>query len=336
MNIAIVGATGNVGRKMLEVLEQKKLPIDELYLVASSKSAGKKINFNGKHYEVYNLETFDFSKAQISFFAAGSKISEEYALKAAKDSTVIDNSSFFRMDPDVPLIVPQVNSEDAKILKKNIIANPNCSTTQLVIALKPLHDLFNIERVVISTYQSVSGAGKASMDELIEQTKQFLNNEEIKSINFTKQIAFNAIPHIDVFSDDGYTKEELKMVNETKKILDNKIKVTATCVRIPVLVSHAESVNIQFEKSFTLEKVRSALENAEGCEVIDQRENGGYITPLEAEGKNETYISRIREDKTNKNSLNLWIVSDNLLRGAALNAVEIAETLIKNNNYGKQ
>ena len=336
MNIAIVGATGNVGRKMLEVLEQKKLPIDELYLVASSKSAGKKINFNGKNYEVYNLETFDFSKAQISFFAAGSEISEEYALKAAKDSTVIDNSSFFRMDPDVPLIVPQVNSEDAKNLKKNIIANPNCSTTQLVIALKPLHDLFNIERVVISTYQSVSGAGKASMDELIEQTKQFLNNEEIKSINFTKQIAFNAIPHIDVFSDDGYTKEELKMVNETKKILDNKIKVTATCVRIPVLVSHAESVNIQFEKSFTLEKVRSALENAEGCEVIDQRENGGYITPFEAEGKNETYISRIREDKTNKNSLNLWIVSDNLLRGAALNAVEIAETLIKNNNYGKQ
>ena len=336
MNIAIVGATGNVGRKMLEVLEQKKLPIDELYLVASSRSAGKKLSFNGKDYEVYNLETFDFSKAQITFFAAGSKISEEYALKAAKYSTVIDNSSFFRMDPDVSLVVPQVNPEDAKNLKKNIIANPNCSTAQLVIVLKPLHDLFNIERVVISTYQSVSGAGKAPMDELIEQTKQFLNNEEIKSINFTKQIAFNAIPHIDVFSDDGYTKEELKMVNETKKILDNKIKVTATCVRIPVLVSHAESVNIQFEKSFTLEKVRSALENAEGCEVIDQRENGGYITPFEAEGKNETYISRIREDKTNKNSLNLWIVSDNLLRGAALNAVEIAETLIKNNNYGKQ
>jgi len=335
MNIAIVGATGNVGRKMLEVLEQKKLPIDELYLVASSRSAGKKLSFNSKDYEVYNLETFDFSKAQITFFAAGSKMSEEYALKAAKYSTVIDNSSFFRMDPDVPLIVPQVNPENAKNLKKNIIANPNCSTAQLVIVLKPLHDLFNIERVVISTYQSVSGAGKAPMDELINQTKLFLNNEEIKSTNFTKQIAFNAIPHIDVFSDDGYTKEELKMVNETKKILDNKIKLTATCVRIPVLVSHAESVNIQFEKSFTLEKVRSALENAEGCEVIDQRENGGYITPLEAEGKNETYISRIREDKTNKNSLDLWIVSDNLLRGAALNAVEIAEILIKNNNYGK-
>jgi len=336
MNIAIVGATGNVGRKILEVLEYKKLPIDELYLVASSRSAGKKLSFNGKDYEVYNLETFDFSKAQITFFAAGSKISEEYALKAAKYSTVIDNSSFFRMDPNVPLIVPQANPEDAKNLKKNIIANPNCSTAQLVIVLKPLHDLFNIERVVISTYQSVSGAGKAPMDELIEQTKQFLNNEEIKSINFTKQIAFNAIPHIDVFSDDGYTKEELKMVNETKKILDNKIKVTATCVRIPVLVSHAESVNIQFEKSFTLEKVQSALKNAEGCKVIDQRKNGGYITPLEAEGKNETYISRIREDKTNKNSLDLWIVSDNLLRGAALNAVEIAEILIKNNNYGKQ
>ncbi len=239
------------------------------------------------------------------------------------------------MDPDVPLIVPQVNPENAKNLKKNIIANPNCSTAQLVIVLKPLHDLFNIERVVISTYQSVSGAGKAPMDELIKQTKLFLNNEEIKSINFTKQIAFNAIPHIDSFLADGYTKEEQKMHDEVKKILDNKIKLTATCVRIPVLVSHAESVNIQFEKSFTLEKVRSALENAEGCEVIDQRENGGYITPLEAEGKNETYISRIREDKTNKNSLDLWIVSDNLLRGAALNAVEIAEILIKNNNYGK-
>ena len=332
MNIAIVGATGNVGRKMLEVLEQKKFSIDELYLVASSKSAGKKINFNGKHYEVYNLETFDFSKAQISFFAAGSEISEEYALKAAKDSTVIDNSSFFRMHPDVPLIVPQVNSEDAKILKKNIIANPNCSTTQLVIALKPLHDLFNIERVVISTYQSVSGAGKASMDELIEQTKQFLNNEEIKSINFTKQIAFNAIPHIDVFSDDGYTKEELKMVNETKKILDKKIELTATCVRIPVLVSHGEAVNIEFAKPFSLEKIYSIIDSAEGCEVYDKREDGGYVTPLEAEGKNETYISRIREDKTKKNTINMWIVSDNLLRGAALNAVEIAELLIRKNN----
>ena len=335
MNIAIVGATGNVGRKTLEVLAQKKLPIDELYLVASPRSAGKKISFNNKDYEVYNLEKFDFSKTQITFFAAGGKISEKYAVKAAKHSVVIDNSSFFRMDPDVPLIVPQVNPEAIKNMKKNIIANPNCSVAQLVIPLKPLHDLFNIERIVVSTYQSVSGGGKAPMDELIEQTKLFLDNKKIKSKNFTKQIAFNVIPHIDVFADDGYTKEELKMTNETKKILDEKIELTATCVRIPVLVSHAESVNIQFEKPYTLEKVRLALENMDGCEVIDQRENGGYITPLEAEGKNETYISRIREDKTNKNSLNLWIVSDNLLRGAALNAVEIAETLIKNKNYGK-
>ena len=331
MNIAIVGATGNVGRKILEVLENKKLHIAQLFLVASPRSAGQKINFNGKKYEVFNLATFDFSKAQITFFAAGGKISEQYALKAAKYSTVIDNSSFFRMDPDVPLIVPQVNPEAIKNMKKNIIANPNCSTAQLVIVLKPLHDLFNIERVVISTYQSVSGGGKAPMDELIEQTKLYLENKEIKSRNFTKQIAFNAIPQIDVFADDGYTKEELKMTNETKKILDEKIELTATCVRIPVLISHAESVNIQFEKPFSLEKVRDALDKAEGCELYDSREDGGYSTPIEAEGKNETYISRIRNDKTNKNSLNLWIVSDNLLRGAALNAVEIAEILIKNN-----
>jgi len=332
MNIAIVGATGNVGRKILEVLESKKLPIAQLFLVASPRSAGQKVSFNDKEYEVFNLETFDFSKAQITFFTAGGKISEQYAAKAAKHSIVIDNSSFFRMDPDVPLIVPQVNSEAIKDMKKNIIANPNCSTAQLVIVLKPLHDLFEIERVVISTYQSVSGGGKAPMDELIEQTKLFLDNKKIKSKNFTKQIAFNVIPHIDVFADDGYTKEELKMISETKKILDEKIELTATCVRIPVLVSHAESVNIQFKKSFSLEKVREALNKADGCEVYDSREDGGYSTPFEAEGKNETYISRIREDKTNKNSLNLWIVSDNLLRGAALNSVEIAELLIKKNN----
>ena len=336
MNIAIVGATGNVGRKILEVLERKKLSINELFLVASPRSAGQKLNFNGKEHEVSNLETFDFSKVQITFFAAGGKISEQYAAKAAKHSTVIDSSSFYRMDPDVPLIVPQVNLEAIKNMKKNIIANPNCSTAQLVIALKPLHDLFNIERIVVSTYQSVSGGGKNPMDELIEQTKLSLENKEIKSRNFTKQIAFNAIPHIDVFAEDGYTKEELKMSNETKKILDEKIKLTATCVRIPVMVSHAESVNIQFEKSFSLEKVREALSKAKGCEVYDSREDGGYSTPIEAEGRNETYISRIREDKTNKNSLNLWIVSDNLLRGAALNAVEIAETLIKINLNGKQ
>ena len=332
MNIAIVGATGNVGRKMLEVLEQKKISIDQLFLVASPRSAGQKVNFNGKEHEIFNLETYDFSKAEITFFAAGGKISEKYAEKAAKHTTVIDNSSFFRMDQDVPLIVPQVNPEAINVLKKNIIANPNCSTAQLVIALKPLHDEFNIKRVVISTYQSVSGGGKEPMDELIEQTKLSLDKKKINSKNFTKQIAFNAIPHIDVFADDGYTKEELKMVNETKKILDDRIELTATCVRIPVLVSHAESVNIEFEKSFSLEKIRSLLNSAEGCEVYDQREDGGYITPLEAEGKNETYISRIREDKTKKNTINIWIVSDNLLRGAALNAVEIAELLIKKIN----
>jgi aspartate-semialdehyde dehydrogenase len=335
MNIAIVGATGNVGRKILEVLEKKNFSLDNLYLVASSKSAGSKIKFKDKELEVFDLEKFDFSKAKITFFAAGGKISENYATKAAQHSIVIDNSSFYRMDPDVPLIVPQVNSEDLKKIKKNIIANPNCSTAQLVIALKPLHDAFKIKRVVTSTYQSVSGGGKAPMDELIEQTKLFLDNREIKSKNFTKQIAFNAIPHIDVFADDGYTKEELKMTNETKKILDPKIELTATCVRLPVLVSHSESVNIEFEKPFTVDKVRQLLDKADGCKVVDERKDGGYSTPIEAAGKNDTFISRIREDKTINNGLNLWIVSDNLLRGAALNAVEIAETLIKNNFYGK-
>ena len=234
------------------------------------------------------------------------------------------------MDPDVPLIVPQVNSKDLKNIKKNIIANPNCSTAQLVIILKPLHDLFNIKRVVISTYQSTSGAGKAPMDELVEQTKLSLENKKIISKNFTKQIAFNAIPHIDTFIEGGYTKEETKMINETKKIISNKIELTATCVRIPVMVSHAESINIEFEKQFSIEKVREVLENADGCKVIDERKDGGYITPVEAEGKNETFISRIRKDNSNKNTLNLWCVSDNLLRGAALNAVEIAEAYIKN------
>jgi aspartate-semialdehyde dehydrogenase len=319
MNIAIVGATGNVGRKTLEVFDKKNFKFDDLYLVASEKSVGKKISFRGKEYIIENLETYDFSKADITFFAAGGKIAEKYAEKAAKHTIVIDNSSFFRMDPDVPLIVPQVNAAEIKNMKKNIIANPNCSTAQLVIVLKPLHNLFKIKRVIVST----------PMDELIDQTKQYLDGKKIESKNFTKQIAFNVIPHIDVFADDGYTKEELKMTNETKKILDDSIELTATCVRIPVLVSHSESVNIEFEKPYTLEKVRDILSKADGCEVIDKRENGGYSTPFEAAGSDETYISRIREDKTKKNSLNLWIVSDNLLRGAALNSVEIAETIIK-------
>ena len=330
MDVAIVGATGNVGRKIIEVLEKKNFPIDNLYFVASSKSAGSKLKFKDKEIEVENLETFDFSKAKITFFSAGGKISEKYVPLAAKHCVVIDNSSHFRMDQDVPLIVPQVNSHDLKDIKKNIVANPNCSTAQLVIVLKPLHDLFKIKRVVISTYQSTSGAGKAPMDELVEQTKLSLENKKITSRNFTKQIAFNAIPHIDMFVNDGYTKEEIKMVDETKKILDKSIELTATCVRIPVMVSHAESLNIEFEKPFTLEKIHEALNNAEGCKVLDERKNGGYITPVEAEGKNETFISRIRKDNSNKNTINLWCVSDNLLRGAALNSVEIAEAYLKN------
>ena len=329
MNIAIVGATGNVGRKIIEVLHNKKISIDNLYFVASSNSAGTTLKFGDKEIKVENLENFDFSKVNISFFSAGKTISEKYVPLAAKHSVVIDNSSFFRMDPDVPLIVPQVNKDHLKNVKKNIIANPNCSTAQLVIVLKSLNDAFKIKRIVISTYQSTSGAGKKPMDELINQTKSILNKKNFEVKNFTKQIAFNAIPHIDSFSDDGYTKEELKMIRETNKILDTKIDITATCVRIPVLVSHAESVNIEFENDFTIKKVKELLTTSEGCKVVDENSDGGYITPIDAEGKNETFISRIRKDNSKKNSLNMWIVSDNLLRGAALNAVEIAEAYIK-------
>ena len=329
MNIAIVGATGNVGRKIIEVLYKKKISVDNLFFVASSNSAGSVLKFGDKEIKVENLENFDFSKVNISFFSAGKTISEKYVPLAAKHSVVIDNSSFFRMDPDVPLIVPQVNKDHLKDMKKNIIANPNCSTAQLVIVLKSLNDAFKIKRVVISTYQSTSGAGKKSMDELIDQTKLVLDKKNFEVKNFTKQIAFNAIPHIDSFSDDGYTKEELKMINETNKILGAKIDITATCVRIPVLVSHAESVNIEFENDFTLKKIKELLTTADGCKVVDENSDGGYITPVDAEGKNETFISRIRKDNSKKNALNMWIVSDNLLRGAALNAVEIAEAYIK-------
>ena len=329
MNIAIVGATGNVGRKIIEVLYKKKISVDNLFFVASSNSAGSVLKFGDKEIKIENLENFDFSKVNISFFSAGKTISEKYVPLAAKHSVVIDNSSFFRMDPDVPLIVPQVNKDHLKDMKKNIIANPNCSTAQLVIVLKSLNDAFKIKRVVISTYQSTSGAGKKSMDELIDQTKLVLDKKNFEVKNFTKQIAFNAIPHIDSFSDDGYTKEELKMINETNKILGAKIDITATCVRIPVFVSHAESVNIEFENDFTLKKIKELLTTAEGCKVVDENSDGGYITPVDAEGKNETFISRIRKDNSKKNALNMWIVSDNLLRGAALNAVEIAEAYIK-------
>ena len=329
MNIAIVGATGNVGRKILEVLEKKNFKVDNLYLLASSKSLGSSLNFKGKDIKIELLDDFDFSKVDLTFFSAGGKISEKFAPKAAKNSIVVDNSSFFRMDPEVPLIVPQVNPNDMKNIPKNIIANPNCSTAQLVIVLKPLHDSYKIKRVVVSTYQSTSGAGKAPMDEMVEQTMAIINSKKVSSANFTKQIAFNAIPHIDAFAEDGYTKEELKMTRETKKILDDKIELTATCVRIPVKVSHAESVNIEFEKPFTVKKISETLNNSPGCKVFDKRENAGYITPVDAEGKNETFVSRIREDNSKNNSLNLWIVSDNLLRGAALNAVEIAETYFR-------
>ena len=331
MNITIVGATGNVGRKIIEILEKKNFPIDALYLVASSKSAGSKLRFKEKEIEVENLETFDFSKGEITFFSAGGKISEKYAAKAAKHSTVIDNSSYFRMDPDVPLIVPEVNPNDLKNHnKKNIVANANCSVIPLVVALKPLHDLYNIKRIVASTYQSVSGAGKAPMDELLSQTKDFFDTKELRSNYFTKQIAFNAIPHIDSFLDSGYTKEEQKMHDEVKKILDSKIKVTSTSVRIPVLVSHAVSVNVEFNKKYKLNEIKNVLNTSPGCKVIDEHKDGGYITPAEAENKFDTFISRVREDNSQSNTINLWIVSDNLLKGAALNAVEIAEILIKN------
>ena len=329
MNICIIGATGNVGRKILDVLEKKNFSFDQLYLVASKKSAGKKILFKKKEYIISNLEEFDFSKCDITFFSAGGKIAEKYAEKAAEHSVVIDNSSFYRMDPEVPLIVPQVNSAELKNIKKNIIANANCSTIQMVLALKPLHEEFKIKRIVVSTYQSVSGAGKGPMDELIDQTKLALDGKKINSKNFTKQIAFNAIPHIDAFSEGGYTKEEMKMINETKKILDKNINVTATCVRVPVMISHAESVNVEFEKEFKLDKVINLLNSAEGCKVINEPIDGGYATQLEAEGKEETFVSRVRNDNTNDKAVNLWIVSDNLLRGAALNAVEIAEAYIK-------
>ena len=328
MNFAIIGASGNVGRKTIEILEKSKIPFKELYLVASEKSAGKKIKFRGEEIAIENLKSYDFSKAQITFFAAGSKIAKEWAPKAAKKTIVIDNSSYFRMQLDVPLVVPEVN---AVALNKhnNIISNPNCSTMQMVLALKPLHDEYKINRVVVSTYQAVSGAGKAPMDELFEQTKDYLENKKIKSKNFTKQIAFNLIPHIDTFDKDGYTKEELKMTNETKKILDNDIDVTATCVRVPVKTGHSESINIEFDNLYDFENVIKILSNAPGCKVIDERKDGGYITPIEAEGDYTTYISRIRKDNSNVKAINIWVVSDNLLKGAALNTVQIAEHLVK-------
>ena len=332
MNIVIVGATGNVGRKIIEVLENKNFPISELFLIASSKSEGKKINFKDEELTVIDLEKFDFSKVKIAFFAAGSAIAEKWAYKVAEKTIVIDNSKFFRKDPNIPLIVPEVNSKELiKVKNKNIIANANCSVIPLVVALKPLHDLYNIKRIIASTYQSVSGAGKAPTDELLSQTQDFFNNKKLESKYFTKQIAFNAIPHIDSFLENGYTKEEQKTSDEVKKILDKKIKITSTCVRIPVLVSHSISANVEFDKKCNLEEIKNVLSTSPGCKVVDEKKDGGYITPVEAENKYETFISRIRQDDSQPNSINLWIVSDNLLKGAALNAVEIAESLIEKN-----
>jgi len=336
MNIAIVGATGNVGRKLIEVLEKKNFSVTEAFLVASSKSSGKKINFLGKEHTVEDLEKFDFSKVKIAFFAAGSAVAEKWAPIAANKTIVIDNSKFFRKDSDIPLIVPEVNSKElSKFKNKNIIANANCSVIPIVVALKPLHDLYNVKRIVASTYQSVSGVGKAGMDELLSQTKEILENKNVQSKNFTKQIAFNAIPHIDSFLENGSTKEEQKNHDEIKKILDKKINVTSTCVRIPVLVSHSISINIEFHKKPKIEEIKKVLSSSPGCIVVDEHKDGGYITPVEAENKFETFISRIRQDSSQENTINMWIVSDNLLKGAALNAVEIAETLIENNFYGK-
>ena len=328
MNLAIIGATGNVGRKTIEILEKSTLSFDNLFLVASKKSAGQNILFKKKIIQVEDFEFYDFARAEITFFAAGSLIAEEWAEKASKKTIVIDNSSYFRMNENVPLVIPEVNPEALRG-HKNIIANPNCSTMQMLLVLKPLHDKYKIKRVVVSTYQAVSGAGKNSTDELFSQTKEYLKGKKITSKNFTKQIAFNLIPHIDDFGQDGYTKEELKMVNETKKILDRNIFVTATCVRVPVKTSHSESINIEFENSYDFENIKNLLNNAPGCKIIDSHQDGGYITPIEAEGNHTTYISRIRKDNSNAKAINIWVVSDNLLKGAALNTVQIAETLMK-------
>jgi aspartate-semialdehyde dehydrogenase len=328
--VAVVGATGNVGREMLDILAERAFPADEVVALASRKSQGTECSFGDKTLKVKALDHYDFSDVDICLMSAGGAVSKEWSPKiAAAGAVVIDNSSAWRMDPDVPLIVPEVNADAvAGFAKKNIIANPNCSTAQLVVALKPLHDAAKIKRVVVSTYQSVSGAGKEAMDELFSQTKAVFTLDEIENKKFPKRIAFNVIPHIDVFMDDGYTREEWKMVVETKKILDPKIKLTATCARVPVFVGHSEAVTIEFENLISADEAREILRKAPGCLVIDKREAGGYVTPYESVGEDATYISRIREDATVDNGLVLWVVSDNLRKGAALNTVQIAELLI--------
>ncbi len=328
--VAVVGATGNVGHEMLNILAERNFPADEVVAVASRRSQGVECSFGDKTLKVKALDHFDFSDVDICMMSAGGAVSKEWSPKiAAQGAVVIDNSSAWRMDPDVPLIVPEVNADAVSgFTKKNIIANPNCSTAQLVVALKPLHDKAKIKRVVVATYQSVSGAGKDAMDELFSQSKAVFTHDEVEAKKFSKRIAFNVIPHIDVFMEDGYTKEEWKMMMETKKILDTHIKLTATCVRVPVFVGHSEAVNIEFEQPITADEAREILRSAPGCLVIDKHEPGGYVTPYECVGEDATYISRIREDATIENGLQLWVVSDNLRKGAALNAVQIAECLI--------
>jgi aspartate-semialdehyde dehydrogenase len=328
--VAVVGATGNVGREMLAILAEREFPADEVVALASRKSAGVDASFGDKTLKVKALDHYDFSDVDICLMSAGGAVSKEWSPKiAAAGAVVIDNSSAWRMDPDVPLIVPEVNADAAAgFTKKNIIANPNCSTAQLVVALKPLHDKATIRRVVVATYQSVSGAGKDAMDELFTQTKAVFTLGDIENKKFPKRIAFNLIPQIDVFMEDGYTKEEWKMMMETKKILDPKIKLTATCVRVPVFVGHSEAVNIEFENPISVEEAQNILRSAPGCLVIDKHEPGGYVTPYECVGEDATYISRIREDATVENGLQMWVVSDNLRKGAALNAIQIAELLI--------
>ena len=328
--VVVAGATGNVGREMLNILAERQFPVDEIAVLASRKSLGTECSFGDKTLTTKDLDTFDFTGWDIALFAVGSEATKKYAPAAAKAGcVVIDNSSLYRYDPDVPLIVPEVNAEAIHgYSKKNIIANPNCSTAQMVVALKPLHDRATIKRVVVSTYQSVSGAGKGGMDELWDQTKSIYNpTSDVPAKTFTKQIAFNVIPHIDKFMDDGSTKEEWKMVAETKKIVDPAIKVTATCVRVPVFVGHSEAVNIEFEEFLDEDEAREILRVAPGILVVDKREDGGYVTPVESAGDYATFISRIRQDSTIENGLNLWCVSDNLRKGAALNAVQIAEVL---------
>ncbi|MGP0095123.1 MAG: aspartate-semialdehyde dehydrogenase [Xanthobacteraceae bacterium] len=328
--VAVVGATGNVGREMLNILGERSFPADEVVAVASRRSHGVEVSFGDKTLKVKALEHYDFSDVDICLMSAGSTVSKEWSPKiAAQGAVVIDNSSCWRLDPDVPLVVPEVNAAAvAGFRKKGIIANPNCSTAQLVVVLKPLHDKAKIKRVVVATYQSVSGAGKEAMDELFAQTKAVYQIDEIVPKKFPKRIAFNVIPQIDVFMEDGFTKEEWKMVAETKKILDPKIKLVATCVRVPVFIGHSEAVNIEFEEPLSADEARELLRNAPGCLVIDKHEPGGYVTPYEAAGEDATYISRVREDPTVDSGLVLWCVSDNLRKGAALNAVQIAEALI--------